>query len=237
MATYNPLSWQNENSLSCYPFDTDQDIQDFIVDAKFVQFDDVVPFLNYVLIDVDQITLNITFDAGQVDVIFLKTSYHRGAAYRTVRIYNNSKNRYLGSLTFGTGALTLWSDFVGRKVLYNMSFIPETTKSVPFKDAVYLFDSNYGDITLSRTQNDSAIFYNVSNNLNAVVFNAVGGHSVAGITPEGLRRINLVGPKDNNINLAANEVIKVTSLNGRSVSIDLVAGDSTKAFVLPTLTA
>jgi hypothetical protein len=237
MATYNPLSWQNENSLSSYPFDTDQDIQDFIVDAQFVQFDLTIPVLNYVLVDVNQLTLNITFDEGLVDVIFLKTIYNKGPAYRTARIYNSAKNRYLGSITFGPGTQTLWSDFVGRKIQYTVSFMPETTKSIPSKDAVYIFDGNYGDIRLSRTQDDSTIFYNIASNLNAVVFNAVGGHSVAGIVPEGLRKINLVGPKNNNINLAANDVIKVSSLNGRSVSIDLVAGSSAKAFVLPTLTS
>ena len=79
--------------------------------------------------------------------------------------------------------------------------------------------------------------YNISEEANAVIFNAVGGHSVVGIIPEGLRKINLVGPKNNNITLSANDVIKMTSLNGRSLSVDLVAGKGTRAFILPTLTA
>ena len=46
MANYNPLNWQNENGLSSYPFDRDLEVQDFIVDARFVQFDNYVPVYN-----------------------------------------------------------------------------------------------------------------------------------------------------------------------------------------------
>ena len=62
MAIYNPLSWQNENALSSYPFSEDIDVQDFIVDAKFVQFDNFLPILNYVLVERDRLNLTMTFD-------------------------------------------------------------------------------------------------------------------------------------------------------------------------------
>lgn len=237
MASYNPLSWQNENALSSYPFATDLDVQDFIVDAKFVQFDDSIPILNYVTIDLDRIQLNILFDAGEILITFLKTMYDRGEAYRNVRIYNATGDRYMGVISFGPGTQTLWNEFIGRRLQYNIAFSTETTRSIPSKDAVYTFDGYYGDALLNRTQDDAAIFYNVSIPLNSVTFNAVGGHSVAGVTPEGLRKINLVGPKNNNVTLSANDVIKINSVNARSLRINLVAGKGSKTFLLPTLTS
>lgn len=237
MSSYNPLSWQNENALSSYPFSLDLDIQDFIVDAKFVQFDDYLPVLNYVTIDFDRIQLNVLFDEGETTITFFKSMYDRGEAYRSTRIYNSSGDRYFGVITFGPGTQKLWNDFIGRRLQYNIPFATEAVRSIPSKDAVYTFDGYYGDVLLNRTQDDKAIFYNVSEEANTVTFNAVGGHSVVGIVPEGLRKINLVGPKNNNITLSANDVIKMTSLNARSLSIDLVAGKGSKAFILPTLTS
>lgn len=237
MSSYNPLSWQNENSLSSYPFGADLDVQDFIVDAKFVQFDNYTPVLNYVTVDTDRIIINAMFDEGETNIVFFKSMYDKGEAYRSVRIYNSAEDRYFGVIIFGPGTQTLWSDFIGRRLQYNTPFAVETVKSVPSKDAVYTFDGYYGDVLLNRTQDDTAIFYNISEEANAVTFNAVGGHSVVGIVPEGLRKINLVGPKNNNITLSANDVIKMTSLNGRSLSVDLVAGKGARSFILPTLTA
>jgi hypothetical protein len=237
MSSYNPLSWQNENALSSYPFSADLDIQDFIVDAKFVQFDNYIPVLNYVTIDFDRIQINALFDEGETNIVFFKSTYDKGEAYRSVRIYNSVGDRYFGVITFGTGVQTLWNDFIGRRLQYNIRFATESVRSVPSKDAVYTFDGYYGDVLLNRTQDDAAIFYNISEESNSITFNAVGGHSVIGIVPEGLRKINLVRPKNNNITLSANDVIKMTSLNGRSLSIDLVAGKGSKAFLLPTLTS
>lgn len=237
MSLYNPLSWQNENALSSYPFAEDLDIQDFIVDAKFVQFDDSIPVLNYIAIDFDRIQLNMSFDAGELSTTFLKTMYDRGEAYRNVRIYNVTGDRYLGVISFGAGTQTLWNEFVGRRLQYNLEFSRETVRSIPSKDAVYTFDGYYGDALLNRTQDDSCIFYNVSIPRNSVTFNAVGGHSISGVIPEGLRKINLVKPKNNNVTLSANDVIKVNSFNARSLTIDLVANTGNKTFLLPTLTS
>jgi hypothetical protein len=244
MAIYNPLEWQNENGLSGYPFDEEFEVQNFIVDASFIQFDDIVPVLNYVIVNKDRITLNIAFDDGlSHDVVYLKSTYDQGEEYRSVRIYNQTKERYFGCLAFGPGTATLWSTYVGQKIVYGKSFLPQTVRGIPSKDAVYLFDGSYGDVELTRTLGDSTIFYNTSkpnlahpNYPNTITFNAVGGHAVVNPeTPKGLRKINLVPPLNNNINLAANDVVKITTLNAQSLSIDLVAGSVSPSFLLPTL--
>jgi hypothetical protein len=235
MAIYNTLNWQNENALSSYPFTLDQEVQDFIVDAKFVQFDNFIPTLNYILVENDKIIFSITFDYGANDnIVFLKSTYDAGDAGRYVRMYNNSGDRHMGSLTIGPGAGVLWSSYVGRKIIYDIKFLQDTVRSIPLKDAVYLFDGSYGDVLLGRTDVDETIFYNTSTELNSITFNAVGGHAVKPGIAEGLRQINLVKPVNNNINLVSNDVIKITSPTGSYLTIDLVAG-GTSAFTLPTL--
>jgi hypothetical protein len=239
MAIYNPLSWQNENALSNYPFAELQDIQDLLVDAKFVQFDSFIPVLNQITVNNDTVVLSITFDYGtNSNITLLKSTYLRGAAYRSVRIYNDDNSRYVGLLVFGAGVETLWNGYVGRKLKYSSTFLSETVRSIPSKDAVYKLDGNYGNLELSRTATDTTIFYNTSLELNSITFNAVGGHAVPeGKVKEGLRKINLVPPLHNNINLASNDVIKIKSFNATSLSIDLVSGSTAKSFLLPTLIA
>jgi len=242
MATYNPLNWQNENALSSYPFDEDLEPQDFIVDAQFIQFDHFVPALNSCYIDNDKIVLSFTFDFGVLaNVAFLKDQYDSGEAYRSVRLHQPINNRYLGTVVFGAGVQLLWQQSKGQRLSFNRKFSATTVRSIPFKDAVYLFDSMYGDISLGRASEDRAIFYNVSEDLNSVTFNAVAGHSVnedisAGLV-EGLKQINLVKPLNNNINLASNDIIKITPVNAAALDISLVVGNKTASFTLPTLIA
>jgi len=237
MSIYNPLSWQSEHALSGFPFDVELDIRDFIVDAQFVQFDGFIPVLNYAYVELDRIRLSITFDSGtQSSIEFLRAAYLRDGGYRSLRIYTTSGDRYLGTITFGSGASVLWENYIGQKLTYDQSFTVSTVRGIPSRDAVYALDGNYGDITLGRTYQDSTIFYNVSEDLNAVTFNAVGGHSVADdAKPEGLRKINLVTPLNNNINLASNDVIKISSFNSQSLTVDLVSGSVSKAFAVPSL--
>ena len=238
MAWYNPLSWQNENALSSYPFAFDIDPQDLVVDASFVQFDGFIPTLNSVQINADSIVFKFTFDSGIRDgVVYLRSTYNLGIAYRNLRVYTKDNSRYLGVITIGPGAAALWDNYIGREFVLNSQFCSDSVRSIPSKDAVYLFDSNYGDVELSRTVNDKTIFYNVSLDLNSITFNAVTGHSIENQQPQGLRRINLVPPFNNNINLASNDTIKFSTLNNTSLNVDLVSGTASSAFVLPTLIA
>jgi hypothetical protein len=216
------------------------DVQDFIVDAKFIQFDDFVPTLEYVLVEASSLTLAITFDFGlHAAIQFLKSSFDQGEAYRYTDIYTPASynKRYLGSVTFGPGVSALWASYIGRKLNYGKQFLPEVVRSIPSKDAVYTFDGHYGDITLSRDPtNDRTIFFNKALDLNAIVHNAVGGHTVEGVPAQGLRQINLVKPKNNNINLASNDVIKISSSTNTYLTISLVGGaNSSRTFAIPTL--
>ena len=236
MAIFNPLPWHNENALSSYPFLSDLEVQDFIVDASFVQFDNFIPVLNYFTVNNSNITLAITFDYGQTTGIVLsKNQFSSGNTTSFIRLHNPTTERYLGTLTFGPGANTLWEGYEGQKVIVEKSFVAETVRSIPSKDAVYTFDGNYGDVTLSRTSEDETVFYNTHLDLNSITFNAVTGHAINPGIKEGLRKINLVPPLNNNINLASNDVIKITPNNNTSLTISLVSGNSSAAFSLPTL--
>jgi hypothetical protein len=240
MSIYNTLSWQNENALSSYPFEEDFEVNDFIVDASFIQFDGFIPVMSSVFVDKDDITLDITFDTGaKIGVKLYRHSYALGASYRRVKIYDPVTERYFGVLTFGLGAEILWSTHVGRKISKISKFLSSTVRSIPFNDAVYLFDGMFGDLALSRTLDDKTIFYNTykNNNTNkcSVVFNAVHGHAPLYTDPGVLRKINLVSPVNNNINLAANDVIKITQVENTYVRMDLVSGNVDNSFSLPTL--
>jgi hypothetical protein len=140
-------------------------------------------------------------------------------------------------LTLGSGAGELWNSYVGRKLEVNSYFLPSTVYSIPSQDAVYSLDGNYGDLTLSRTTDDYTIFYNTSTEDNALVFNAVSGHTIAnGEAQSGIKKINHVSPLNNNINLAPNDVVKVKPVNASSLTIELVSGSPSAAFTIPTLT-
>ena len=239
MPIYNPLSWQNENALSNYPFEEDFEVNDFIVDASFIQFDGFNPVMTGVFVDKDYISLDIIFDTQEkITVNLYKDSYSLGSSYRRLKIYDPDTDRYFGTLTFGAGTETLWSTYVGRKITQTRKFSPSTVRSIPFNDAVYLFDGMFGDLALSRSIEDKSIFYNTYkdniNNKCSVVFNAVYGHAPLYTDPGVLRKINLVSPV-NNVNLAANDIIKITQVDNAYISIDLVSGDAAKTFSLPTL--
>jgi hypothetical protein len=239
MATYNSLSWQNENAFSSYPLSEDIEVQNFVVDAKFVQFDNFVPVLNNIYVESDRIELAITFDYGiDTAISFYKSRYLQGPVYRNIRIYEPVTKRHLGVIVFGEGVDTLWSSFVGRRITFNIPFAVETVRSIPLNDSVYTLDSSFGDITLGKTDTDKAVFYNTSTSLNSITLNAVSGNSIdPGQLKEGLRKINLVLPLDNNINLAPNDVVKITPVNNASLNVSLVSGSTNTAFSIPTLIA
>jgi hypothetical protein len=239
MSLYNPLNWQNENALSSYPFAEDLNPQDFIVDAKFVQFDNFTPILNSVQVDEDRVTLDITLDYGTANFTLYKEIFDLNQNSSQLRLYNTDKSRYMGVVCFGPGTRLLWEEYIGRKLNYSAAFLGCTVRSIPSKDAVYLLDGSYGDLLLSRTAQDTSIFYNVSTSLNAITFNAVTGHAVPedSSRPTALKQINLVHPIKNNINLSSNEVVKISPVYGRGLSIDLVSGNVASTFSVPKLTS
>lgn len=242
MAIYSTLSWQNENTLTGFPLVENLFAPDIITDAKFIQFDNFTPHLNSILVDSDSLILSITFDFGTLNSLkFLKSTYISGSEYHYLRIYTPDQKRYVGSLTFGKGLTELWQSFVGRKYTINKAFLKSTVISIPKKDGVYTFNSLSGSINLSRLPTDSTIFYNVytaksAAEYSSITFNAVAGHQITG-DPQVLRKINLVSPVNNNINLASNDVIKIFSDNNTALKIELASGETSKSFLVPTLIA
>lgn len=235
MAIYNVLSWRNENALTGYPIEGNLDVADFIVDAKFVQFDRFIPVLEYIMVQSDRITMAVTFDSGLIENIdFMKSAYLQGEGSHYLKIYTQDGSRYLGCLSFGSGAATLWESYVGRKMNHGLKFMKSTVRSIPSKDAVYSVGGLYGDVNFSRVTDDTSIFFNKALDLNALVFNAVDGHDVENIA-SGLRQINLVKPVDNNVDIASNDVIKLTQINGSSLTMSLVGESSGQSFIIPTL--
>ena len=233
MAQYDVLVWQNENSLIGYPLASRQDINDFIVDANFVQFDGFQPVLQTVLVSNTHITLTLLLDAGALSFNFDKSAFSSGVSQRYLRLYNSA--RYLGCLTFGAGTLALWTDYIGRLLTYNAPFAISTVRSIPSHDAVYTLDSLYGEVVMNRTTDDKTIFYNKSLDLNSITFNAVAGHYKVGDSLA-LLKINLVSPKDNNITLASNDVIKIDSTTGTSLTVSVVGSSSGQSTtIVPTL--
>jgi hypothetical protein len=230
MADYNILEWQNENSLSSYPFTDDIVVPDFIIDAKFVQFNNFIPILNYIQVDSNNIKINITYDYGTIEALYIKSSN-----VKSLRLYTNDSYRHIGVLSLGPGAETLLTTHVGQKLTYGINFVPESVISIPSTAGVFTFDRNFGEVSLSRGAEDTTIFYNINTELNSITLNAVAGHEAIG-PAKGLRQINLVKPKNNNITLYSNDVIKFKP-SGDFVGLEtsLVSGTPTKSFKLPTL--
>jgi hypothetical protein len=253
MASYTVLPWQNENSLTSYPLETPFELENFIVDASFIQFDAFVPVLKE--IDVRQTDLRLKFqtDAGEIGARYFLVDHRAGK--QDLRIFAQN-NRYLGCLALGAGADVLWTSYVGQKLELNIKFLAHTVRSIPLKDAVYTLDSLYGDVQFdsaidtlekyaqfesSSTQlipRGKTVFYNIQNTPKVFSFNAVKNHSVAkaALMPKALKKINLVRPVDNNVYIASNDVLKFTPFNGQRLNIAL-AGDSvfTSSSIVPTL--
>lgn len=249
MSEYTVLSWQNEHALSNFPLEEPFDLENFLVDASFVQFDGFVPILRRIAVTAEDIAVTLLFDEGEVTATYVKNSN-----LYFLKFYGLD-SRYLGRLTFGAGLQLLWASYVGQKLDRNLKFLAHLVRSVPLKDAVYTFDSLYGAITLDSALDSSAIvalpnsqtqalstgktvFYNLDKDSERITFNAVKNHGLYATSDsiKPLKKINLVSPIDNNIYLASNDIIKFTSFNNKRLNISLV-GESAGSSIVPTLTS
>jgi hypothetical protein len=251
MSGYDVLAWQNETGLSSYPLTLPLDIQDFLVDASFIQFDNFIPGLRKLVVSPDTIEVTINFDCGEVIGSVTRTKYNN--RFRFIQFY--TQDRYLGVVSLGAGTDRVWLECVGQTITRNIPFRDNTVRSIPSKDAVYTIDSKYGDIVFGaigdiqdvfteiggiiyKTQaGGNTMLYNESRDLNSITFNAVGNHKIPDTTGvmKPLKKINLVAPINNNIYIQSNDVIKFKSINNLNLSISLV-GNSSGASIVPTLT-
>jgi len=228
-------------------------INDLVVDASFIQFDNYTPILNSILVGRDYMEFRITFDNGVVLAKYLKTSYDSGL--RNLRFYDYGGNRYLGCLTIGEGAVTAWTSYVGENLIISLPFVATTVRSIPLNDAVYKLDNSYGTLVLGANQDiadsfiqvgnlvyqksagGNTVFYNTSVSPAAITFNAVGNSSIsASNKTHPLKQINLTKPIDNNITLNGNDIVKFKSINNQNLSIYVTgSGISNSSPLLTTL--
>lgn len=247
MSTYTILSWQNEHALTSFPLAEPFEIENFLVDASFIQFDGFVPRLKKIKVFPEQIDVTILFDSGEITGTYLKSS----TTY-CLRFYENSV-RFLGSITFGAGLQILWASYLGQQLERDLPFYRHLVKSIPLKDAVYTLDSLYGDVIFESLMDSSTIvvqpnalnstlatgktiFYNTDKTKENLTFNAVKNHAIYSNTDKlkPLKKINLVKPIDNNIYLSSNDVIKFNSFNNKRLNITLV-GEASDVSMVPTL--
>ena len=253
MANYTVLSWQNEHSLESFPLSSPFEVEDFLVDASFIQFDGFTPVLAEVDVKIDRLVVTILFDEGEVETTYLKTSFNAGVTQ--MRCFG-ADSRYLGCLTLGAGVESLWSDYVGQNLKSGVSFFSHLVRSIPLKDAVYTLDKLYGDVefgaivdildplavlatsTTSLIPRGKTVFYNVDKNSENITFNAVKNHALGTasvLTLHPLKKINLVAPIANNVYLASNDIIKFNSFNNQSLNIALVGSGTSATNLVPTL--
>jgi len=229
MATFTTLAWQNENLLRNYPFSSDTGLSGVIVDASFIQFDGFIPKLRYLALYDDSADVCITFDTGDQIVT-------ASAEDKYVTFYDGT--RYLGRVVFGGSKQQLFNEYQGRQLPVNAAFVPTLVKSIPSGDAVYTFDGLFGNVLLSRTVDDTCVFYNVNTELNSITFNAVSNHRYdASRAVNALKQINLVKPVKNNIFIADNDVVKVINTSNAGLMLSLVGGTTPTTNLLPTTLA
>jgi hypothetical protein len=246
MSEYTVFGWQNENGLFNFPFSDPFTIQDLFVDASFIQFDNFIPVLKSVYIGYDTISVTMLFDCGEITEI-------SGTTPNQIRFFQNT--RYLGCLTLGAAANSIFTNFTGQIITTDLPVLPMTVRSIPSKDAVYTLDGLYGDVTFGALATDedlyteiggivyktkaggNTIFYNADTSLKSLTFNAVANHHIpenSGIYP--LKKINLIPPTGNNIFISSNDIIKFNSINNQKLGISLAGESVTSTSIVPTLT-
>lgn len=241
MADTTVLSWQNENTLRNHPFTQFVDLAGFIVDASFVQFDGFKPVLNYVQVANSSMELSVQFDYGEHLVTVEKSSLESSSSF-PLRMHATDRAgdnvRYLGCIVFGASARDVFERFVGQKLILAATFCTSLTRSIPSKDAVYSFDSMFGDVSLSRTVSDHCLFYNINSSYNSLTYNAVSNHRYdPSRRVTALKQLNLVKPVNNNIFIASNDVVKVEPVGGAAINISLVTSTAPGQSLLPTTLA
>lgn len=214
------LDWQNENSLTPYPFAQSFGFEGFIIDANFVQFDGFVPILNNVQITPDVITLSITF-YDETRAILLNFDEFTGSGFS--KIYRDEQNNYLGTLVFGNLAGNMFDDHVNQIINVNLPFLPSTVRSISSKSGVFSLQSQCGAVVLNS---DGIMAYELTGNTIQIDALYVPSNSNAPY----LKTINGVVPIDNSIFLESGNIIKISTLSSGTILFSLV-GENTDTLI------
>ena len=201
------LEWTNENSNSSYPLSQPFPLQDFIVDATFVQFDGFVPVLKMITIEQGQATIVLTTDAGDVPVVVScpPVSYFPGYA-----VEFRSGERYLGQLVFGQGLVTLFTMYLNTVLKPNIPFVPSVVRGVSSHSGVYAIAGYVGNVNVytGPSPQNRTIFFGIAGN--QVTWNA--GWLGNQIQQVPLKTLNGVLPVEgtNALFIEDSDLIKVT---------------------------
>src|SRR4051812_31232458 len=106
-------------------------------------------------------------------------------------------NRYLGSISFGDGFLTVMASLANTTTTFNIPFAANTVVDVPSTSGVYSIQGLAGDVTVEGAT-VKHIFFGVTGN--DVLWNAVGLSDPLTFQP--LKTINGVSPINNSVSLA-----------------------------------
>lgn len=200
------LEWTDENSKGEYPLSKSIGLKDVIVDARFLQFDGSIPVLNTISVAVNSVKFNITFDQLTKDVVVDDQSF---LDTRTIIVYRDGTNRYLGSLTLGQGFLRLFSASVGSVFKLNTPFAATTVVAINPNSGVFSYQGLTGAVAINttNTDGDKNIFFGIDTDL--VIWNAVGIPKLPVTTYHPLKTLNGVHPINNQIRIDDSEVLKV----------------------------
>jgi hypothetical protein len=207
----NVLSWQNETTLSPYPFFTSFGYDNFITDANFIQFDNFIPILNKIEIYDMYINIEMLFDSG-IQTITVAKSNFMGLPYTKIIKVDG---RYFGKLIFGPDAAAICNELNNTVLLPAVKVLSFLVKSIPSNSGVYSLEKMYGNLTFSTTAD---IFFNIAGQ--NVTFNAVALPNTVNNTY--LKTINGVAPTDNNIVINDSLIIKVSSTGASVVQFSLL---------------
>lgn len=211
--------WENEHSQSAYPFTQDALYNNIIVDASFQQFANSGVTLNYIQVNLTSLDLNLTYDIGTSDFTLQQSDYLSGINY--IRLVVGT--RYVGRITFQDGVNTLWNNYVGQQLNFNLSFVATTIRSFNLNAGVYSIAGITGNVIFGTT--DSNVFYNSadSDNGNFITFNAVGNHELPETTTfQALKKLNLLTPISNNIFISSSDVVQINGDGIGSLNVSLV---------------
>lgn len=196
MSQIGKLSWLNENALTPYPLVKSIGYDDVLLDANFIQFDNFTPVLQSITVTETGIVFTIQFDLIVKDIT-IPSNFFTGVGV-SYKIYEDS--RYLGCLVFGRGIFNLLETKT-QLLNLNASFLSHLVRGIPSGAGVYSIQNKYGEVTLSK---DINIWYVVSGG--DVTINAVAVKPYTD-TPY-LKTLNGVPPRDNNVIIKDNAVIK-----------------------------
>jgi hypothetical protein len=219
MPQFNILTWNSETSVSPYPLEKSIGVDNLIIDANFVQFDDFVPILKNVSVSNDTFLITIQFDQV-LKTISIEKSLLTGAAY-TVVIRDGV--RYLGKLVLGPEAANIYQDLVNKTLVQNVRFLSIVVRSIPSNAGVYSIAKLFGDLEFVATDNVSYAVDGQDVTIDAI--------SIPAEISSYLKTINSIGPVNNNIALKDSETVKISIGSSSTVVFSLVGNSASNLIV------